>query len=827
MALRLNQNIINSFNTTPIINQEQAYIEQNNKKGNYSSAPKDKVSLFGTSALKPVGMKTILFDESDIAARQNDLALNLGFPTTILNDGSTLKAMVEAEYSTNKTSYINGIVIPSKKSYDNTGIDPIIKRSIGQVWNTKKERIETDLERFSIYLNSPQGKLFIFNQQGLQLTNPKTQTLDPFGISNTNRVYNPLSLPAAIAGWEIGYHPNRHGAFGIDPDYEAITKLKSQDIFNTNNIPAPMVGNRILQMLKYKSVGMMEPGMLNIPFSGPMGPNSLYGVGFTGIIVNPGLRSYSKPEQLQLTNNKNLVPNIKLSNTITDARTYSDTNPYYKTNTHIFALDVTVQTESKSKIIHILDAAQESNSYPGYLINYHLKKKDFINTDTYSSNNKGYTVNNTFEDAAAMPGENNQVKEVKVTSKQTGQSNKDGGSSIYNKITSVDDKWNPGGGNASNTSIYALGDNTYSTDPLGGGLPIYDPSITNEADAYNTLKGYKDLNDPNLISQNKSIRGAVLGGRKISDDGTDNGQNPIYVDTPAWSKVGKYYNKKLGNKYFSSMYGEEIMMPTYGKDDTVDALYKNDFNTDGTFKVSDDDRKFIVQPNDFIKLIIGGIQFRATISGLSYRFSPTFNDIQYLGRPDTVGMYQGLKREVSFAFVVSALSYDEMNAMYSKLNLLAGRVSPDIVGNRMVAPIYALTIGTLIDNEFGYLTDLTFDIDDDFTWDIDDYKKPMHVKVSCTFNIIGKQSPYKYNNYFNVDKTVFKVSQQPGVINPNNNPGTVNNSTSSPAGSSGNSTPVGVNSGGGNDTSGTGTGIGGVGTRIPDPNVTVPTPEFI
>ena len=67
-------------------------------------------------------------------------------------------------------------------------------------------------------------------QEGLQLTNPKVETLSV----RWNRLYNPLSVPTSIIGSAIGYHPNRHGNFGIEPQYEQTVSFKNRDFLNSS-----------------------------------------------------------------------------------------------------------------------------------------------------------------------------------------------------------------------------------------------------------------------------------------------------------------------------------------------------------------------------------------------------------------------------------------------------------------------------------------------------------------------------------------------------------------------------------------------------------------
>jgi hypothetical protein len=161
---------------------------------------------------------------------------------------------------------------------------------------------------------------------------------------------------------------------------------------------------------------------------------------------------------------------------------------------------------------------------------------------------------------------------------------------------------------------------------------------------------------------------------------------------------------------------------------------------------------------DFIEFVVCGIQFRATLDGLVYNFTPNWSDISYVGRSDVLHLYGGMSRDISFNFIIAAMSKDEMDMIYYKLNQLARRVSPGVKDNRMIAPISTLTIGKIVKDEFGFLSSLSYNFDDSFPWDIDTYFQPMAVKVSCNWTVIGRESPT--NNAYYFDKVIIKDTNE-------------------------------------------------------------------
>lgn len=154
--------------------------------------------------------------------------------------------------------------------------------------------------------------------------------------------------------------------------------------------------------------------------------------------------------------------------------------------------------------------------------------------------------------------------------------------------------------------------------------------------------------------------------------------------------------------------------------------------------------------------------FRCTITGLSDNFSPSWDRISILGRPDGAYLYSAFEREISFSFKVAATSRSEMIPMWRKLNYLASYTMPDYNGNRPSGPFMRISIGHMFRRTPGFITSLGYSIPEDTSWDIaEDYlnnefygnpsggkpdytepkKLPMMVEVSCGFKIVGDYRP--------------------------------------------------------------------------------------
>ena len=137
------------------------------------------------------------------------------------------------------------------------------------------------------------------------------------------------------------------------------------------------------------------------------------------------------------------------------------------------------------------------------------------------------------------------------------------------------------------------------------------------------------------------------------------------------------------------------------------------------------------------------------MTGFSDSFSPGWNRIDIMGRPDGAYLYSSFERQVSFTFTAAATSRTEMIPMWRKLNYLASYTMPDFrAGNRPSGPFMRLTIGNLFKNTPGFINSLSYTIPDEATWDVDANNRdgegkqlPNIVEVSVGFTVIADFRP--------------------------------------------------------------------------------------
>ena len=211
-----------------------------------------------------------------------------------------------------------------------------------------------------------------------------------------------------------------------------------------------------------------------------------------------------------------------------------------------------------------------------------------------------------------------------------------------------------------------------------------------------------------------------------------------------------------------------ILINTKGfRGDKVNAYDIGDVAKESVYeKGAEDFIKFYFEDGDIGRNVM---VFRCTMNGFSDSFSPGWNRIDIMGRPDGAYLYTSFERSVSFNFSVNALSRAEMVPMWRKLNYLASYTMPDFSssGTKPGGPFMRITIGSLFQQTPGFIESLTYTIPDEATWDIAEdstnlnaKQLPISMDVSMTFKIIGDYRPQLKGRVYSLSP--YGSSKQPG-----------------------------------------------------------------
>jgi hypothetical protein len=168
--------------------------------------------------------------------------------------------------------------------------------------------------------------------------------------------------------------------------------------------------------------------------------------------------------------------------------------------------------------------------------------------------------------------------------------------------------------------------------------------------------------------------------------------------------------------------------------------------------------------------------FRAYLTQFSDNTDANWNEIKYAGRGDKFYIYDGFSRKINIGFKVAALSSQEMEPMYQKLNYLMSNVMPDYSeDNLMRGPLVRMTVGNWIDGQDGILNNVSYTVPQESPWEIAINEPvtgekililPHIIEVTMTFTPIGSQTRGK-NLISSKSNTISHIAQNANEVSSN------------------------------------------------------------
>lgn len=132
-----------------------------------------------------------------------------------------------------------------------------------------------------------------------------------------------------------------------------------------------------------------------------------------------------------------------------------------------------------------------------------------------------------------------------------------------------------------------------------------------------------------------------------------------------------------------------------------------------------------------------GVNFRAFLKDIKHSAKGDFEEQRYVGRPERFIVYKGLSRAINFSLYLVAFSQNELNGMWTRANMLNKLVYPiNTTAGYMVPPIIRLTLGNILNEQPGYITDINMNFAD-VPWDIDNEVTNV-IQCDVVYHIIEK-----------------------------------------------------------------------------------------
>jgi hypothetical protein len=224
----------------------------------------------------------------------------------------------------------------------------------------------------------------------------------------------------------------------------------------------------------------------------------------------------------------------------------------------------------------------------------------------------------------------------------------------------------------------------------------------------------------------------------------------------------------------------------YGNyNDALNEVFAYTPDVDGTKK---DSQQVSYDEYDFVALKFHSItknlttQFRATITGLTETFAPTWDSNKFVGNPFNFYTYSGIERSVQFNFKVYSLSILEHKAAWERLNFLASLVYPTYGGRGdvyTVPPFLKFTLGNMYKNKECFIDSLIYTVDDNNMWEVGqnsyspsfaDLKLPTIIDVGVTLKFVENKSNTNGVKLYGFGKDGTKGTKAPPALGTPGNP---------------------------------------------------------
>lgn len=214
--------------------------------------------------------------------------------------------------------------------------------------------------------------------------------------------------------------------------------------------------------------------------------------------------------------------------------------------------------------------------------------------------------------------------------------------------------------------------------------------------------------------------------------------NKLNTFTEVYPETSKIY--RSAQTYTEDVRASQFVKTRNGI--TITTYVQDKFNIQGTDgRVTDisqlerDDKDYVTFKIMVPTVFDTGIKFRAFIQDINHNAKGEYEDVRYVGRPERFITYRGMNRSLTLSMYLIAFSQPELDAIWLRASMLNKLVYPvDVANGFMVPPLARLTIGNVIQDQYGYVENVSMQLQD-IPWDID-RELPMAIKLNMTYNII-------------------------------------------------------------------------------------------
>jgi len=157
------------------------------------------------------------------------------------------------------------------------------------------------------------------------------------------------------------------------------------------------------------------------------------------------------------------------------------------------------------------------------------------------------------------------------------------------------------------------------------------------------------------------------------------------------------------------------------------------------------------------------IVFRAYLEGITENVSPSWEPENYIGRSEPVFIYEQAERDISFTLKLVAQTYDELNAIYGKMERLTSLCYPQYQEDKLLSkvrkkpPLVKFRLGELFGRDgkevTGFIKSLTYDYADTSPWEtVQGNRVPKHISAQISFQILHDSVPQLGTKFYGFEK---------------------------------------------------------------------------
>ena len=127
------------------------------------------------------------------------------------------------------------------------------------------------------------------------------------------------------------------------------------------------------------------------------------------------------------------------------------------------------------------------------------------------------------------------------------------------------------------------------------------------------------------------------------------------------------------------------------------------------------------------------VSFRATLSGLTETFSPSWDTNKFIGNPFNFYTYNSIERSVTFTFKVYSNNGNEHISMWERLSFLSSLVYSQGYGKGeikyTIPPFIRFTLGNMYKAKDAFIESMTYTVPDEGNWEIGLYQTNVNKKI--------------------------------------------------------------------------------------------------